>query len=73
MLMAWFYQIDGLSRPAIKGALHFPELDGRRSAPRAARAQAWAIFVIWVGVGAGQPASRATRTIASLVSKYTCQ
>jgi hypothetical protein len=29
--------------------------------------------MIWLGVGAGQPASRAVRTIASFVSKYTCQ
>jgi hypothetical protein len=35
--------------------------------------QAWIIFMFCVGVGAGQPASWDTRTIASLVSKYTCQ
>ena len=29
--------------------------------------------VICVGVGAGQPASLQVRTMAALVSKYTCQ
>jgi len=37
------------------------------------RPQACTIRLICVGVGAGQPASVHTRTIASLVSKYTCQ
>jgi len=32
-----------------------------------------ACLTIWLGVGAGQPASSHTFTIASLVSKYTCQ
>lgn len=35
--------------------------------------QAAIVFMSWAGIGAGQPASRHTRTIASFVSKYTCQ